>query len=106
MGEKKHINKIRPENPGTIPRNFVDVFLLYLNFDLSTQCEIPPHSAQYPFETVSQRGHRTRLAFFQRVLSKHRLRYPFCTGGIAHQVRMLGRGVSHPIWSCRDTQTP
>ena len=85
--------------------------------ELGAQLEIPPHIAQYLFNIVSQRGHRTHFALFSCGIAQVSLRYPFCVGGgggyrtsTLHALQdgssEKGEGVSHRIGHVETPKTP
>ena len=76
---------------------------------LAAQCEITPHTAQYPFEIVSQRG---GIASICLVLTGYRAiiaEIPLLRGGVSHlhfacsprgdMLRKGGGGIA-PTWPC------
>ena len=57
----------------------------------AAQCEIPPYRA-IPFRDSIAEGVSHAICLVLKSIAQVSLRYPSCMGGIAPQVRMLGRG--------------
>ena len=74
------------------------------------------HTAQHPFEIVSQRGIWHTFCLVSQGIAQVSLRYPFCGGGGVSRLHLArsprgkrsekGEGVSHPLGHVETPTTP